>query len=120
MEAEAVRERDPDVLFLSWCGTAERRMTVAEVARRPGWAEISAVRARRVHLLPESLFGRPGPGLAEGLRLLYECVYGDAAAAAQAAARRAGLAEGALDWPDGPPQEGSPQPEARGARGQRS
>lgn len=105
VEPDEVRARDPDVLCASWCGTAERRMRVADIAGRPGWGELRAIRERRVFLLPESLFGRPGPGLVKGLRMLFDFLYGDADAAAREAARRADLAADAFAWP--PATEGA-------------
>lgn len=102
VEAREVAGRRPDAVCLCWCGTAERRMNVAEVAGRPGWAQLPAVKERRVYLLPENPFGRPGPGLARGLEMLARLFHGSSeerAVAQRDAARAAGLAEGALAWP---------------------
>lgn len=96
VETHRVPPRAPDTVCVCWCGTLEPRMTVQKIIQRPGWADLPAVRARRVFLLPEKLFGRPGPHLATGLRELYELFYGRRDAAARRLAARARLAHDAL------------------------
>ena len=47
--------------------------SLEEVAARPGWSNLDAVRSRRVYRLSASeadLVGRPGPRIAEALRAL--------------------------------------------------
>lgn len=95
VETEEVLGRTPDTVCACWCGTLESRMTTAKIARRPGWDELPAVRENLIFLLPEKLFGRPGPHLAEGLQLLYELFYGDRQKAVARAAAKAGLAPAA-------------------------
>ncbi len=68
--------REPDFVLLCWCGTLQRVQRVDAVAKRPGWAELGAVRAGRVFTLPERLFGRPGPLLVDGLELLVDLLTG--------------------------------------------
>lgn len=99
VETGAVLEKAPDTYFACWAGSGERRMSVTEIAMRPGWDRLPAVQLRRVFLLPERLFGRPGPYLADGLRELYEILYGDRAAATRRSAEVAGLPPAALNWP---------------------
>ena len=66
--AEVVR-RDPEVIFASWCGV---RVKPAAIAARPGWAEISAVRAGRIHEIKSALILQPGPAsLTDGVRQLH-------------------------------------------------
>lgn len=98
VETTAVLERMPDTVCACWCGTLEPRMTVAKIARRPGWNGLPAVKARRVFLLPEKLYGRPGPHLAAGLRELYELFYGHRDAAVGRTAAAAQLAPDAYTW----------------------
>lgn len=98
VETAEVLKRMPDTVCACWCGTLEPRMTVAKIAGRPGWSELPAVQARRVFLLPEKLFGRPGPTLAAGLHELYELFYGDREAATERAAVTARLAPDAWTW----------------------
>src|SRR5690606_23307184 len=98
-DAEVLR-RAPDTLCASWCGSAEKRMSLARIARRPGWRDLPAWRARRIFFLPERLVGRPGPGLAQGLKELYEMFDGDREAAIARAAAAARLDPDAAVWPD--------------------
>lgn len=74
VQLEEVLARRPDVLVACWCG-ARTPPTAARVAARPGWEGAAAVRAGRVHVVPEALFARPGPRLAEGLELLASLLH---------------------------------------------
>lgn len=64
---EMVLERQPDVIFLSWCG---KPADVSLVMRRTGWQQLPAVRAKRIFEIPSDLMLQPGPQLVEGARLL--------------------------------------------------
>lgn len=64
-----VLARKPDVIVACWCG-ARTLPKPSRIASRPGWEESEAVQAGRVYVVPEALFARPGPRLAEGLELL--------------------------------------------------
>ena len=67
-----MKRYDPDVILVMPCSFTIAR-TVKKVrllAERPGWAELSAIRNRRVFAVQGSLFHRPGPRLAKGLRLM--------------------------------------------------
>ncbi|MBT9259639.1 MAG: ABC transporter substrate-binding protein [Clostridiales bacterium] len=76
VEAEEVVRRQPDTYFVCWCGSGERRMKVKDIASRPGWEELPLVRERRIFLLPERYYGRPGPLLGQGMRYLARFLYG--------------------------------------------
>lgn len=67
--------QDPDYVILCWCGSLQKTMSATKVADRPGWDSLGAVRAGRIHCLPEDLYGRPGPRLAEGLERLARAVH---------------------------------------------
>jgi iron complex transport system substrate-binding protein len=76
MDVESVRvsldqvlERQPDVVVACWCGI-RRLPTIEQVLRRPGWHAVEAFAARRIVVVSESYFGRPGPRLTEGLEQL--------------------------------------------------
>jgi len=43
------------------------KMSVEQIASRPGWSSIPAVRNRRVVLIPAAIVSRPGPRVAEGV-----------------------------------------------------
>lgn len=68
-------DHDPDYLMLCWCGTLQKKMDVKKVVERPGWDRLQAVKAGRIHCLPEELYGRPGPRLVEGLERLAITVH---------------------------------------------
>jgi len=64
-----VAARDPEFVFVCWCG-AKRPPDVAQIRARPGWEGVRAVVEDRVFAMPEGLFARPGPRLVEGLERL--------------------------------------------------
>jgi iron complex transport system substrate-binding protein len=72
--AEQVCGRDPELIVLCWCG-AHKLPDPAAVADRPGWAEVAAVRSRRLHAVLEPHFGRPGPRLVDGLEELARLLH---------------------------------------------
>jgi iron complex transport system substrate-binding protein len=74
VESDEVLARRPEVVVACWCG-ARTAPKAARIAGRPGWEDAPAVRAGRVHVVPESLFTRPGPRLADGLALLASLLH---------------------------------------------
>jgi iron complex transport system substrate-binding protein len=66
--AEALR-REPEVVIACWCGV-RRLPNVERVLTRPGWQATPAFQHRRVAVLSEAYFGRPGPRLVQGLEQL--------------------------------------------------
>src|SRR5262249_23750123 len=67
---QQVVERDPDVIFASWCGM---QVSIPEISARPNANSISAVRHRQVYEIPSSVILQPGPAaLTEGVRQLHE------------------------------------------------
>lgn len=65
---ELVLDRDPQVI-ISQCGSA------AQIAKRPGWAILAAVRDGRVHDVDQNIFSRPGPRLVEALEVLARLLH---------------------------------------------
>jgi iron complex transport system substrate-binding protein len=66
---EAVVERNPDVIFASWCGM---KVKFDEMTSRPGADQITAVRLGQVFEIPSSLILQPGPAaLTEGVGQLH-------------------------------------------------
>jgi iron complex transport system substrate-binding protein len=62
---EVVR-RGPDIVLGSWCG---KKFQPAEVAARPGWAQVPAVRDGFVREIKSALILQPGPAaLTDGVR----------------------------------------------------
>jgi iron complex transport system substrate-binding protein len=70
--AEVVR-RDPQIIVASWCG---KPVDLDAIRNRPGWREVTAVRAGRVHQVPSDDFLVPGPAILHGLRTLHDLVQG--------------------------------------------
>lgn len=68
------RAAAPDAIVMSWCGVKEDKYRAEVVARRPGWADVPAVRHGRIHRVSEAFLGRPGPRLVEGYRALAQIV----------------------------------------------
>ncbi len=75
---EALREADPDAVFVTPCGfdLARTRAEMAALTRQPGWESLRAVRERRVFLGDgNAFFNRPGPRVAETLEILAEALH---------------------------------------------
>jgi iron complex transport system substrate-binding protein len=73
---DEVRAAAPDVIVMAWCGVPFENYRADIVSRRPGWADVPAVRNGRIHAITEAWLGRPGPRLAEGYRALRALVAG--------------------------------------------
>ncbi|MBI2765212.1 MAG: cobalamin-binding protein [Chloroflexi bacterium] len=76
---EDVIAADPELIVASWCG---KKANLARIASRPGWAEIAAVRAGRIHEIKAPDILQPGPSL--GLAPTPRCRRSSAAAARSA------------------------------------
>ena len=65
-----VIDRDPQVIFASWCG---KKMNKAKIAGRPGWGAISAVRDDRIFEIKSTYILQPGPAsLTDGVRQIHD------------------------------------------------
>ncbi|HEX7927721.1 MAG TPA: ABC transporter substrate-binding protein, partial [bacterium] len=64
---EAVAKADPEVIIVAWCGVPFDKLNVNRVLQREGLGGVSAVRTGRVHAVDESLLGRPGPRVIDGI-----------------------------------------------------
>lgn len=66
---DIVVERNPDVIFASWCGM---KVKIGEVTSRPHAQQIEAVRLGQIFEIPSSLILQPGPAaLTEGVSQLH-------------------------------------------------
>ena len=72
---EHVVALDPDVILDSAWGEGEAKDRLGPTS--PGWKELSAVKAGRVIALRDESVLRPGPRVAEGLRLLARAIHPD-------------------------------------------
>lgn len=77
IDAAALRDADPDVCFVSWCGVAEHKLDPASVGKRPGLETLRAVQNHRVYRLDERFSGRPGPRMLEAARRMRRAIVGD-------------------------------------------
>ncbi len=69
---ELVLERNPEVIVATYPGALDT------IRRRPGWDRVAAVRQGRICVFTggeDSLLSRPGPRVAQGLRLLVDCFH---------------------------------------------
>ncbi len=71
---EWVIQKNPDVIACMYM--AKKSTAAGEVMSRPGWANISAVKQKRVYdHFDNSLFLRPGPRVLEGVEQLYRTIH---------------------------------------------
>ena len=73
-----VREYDPEVLVAAPCGfdLEQTDENLADLTERPGWDEVSAVRANRTVAIDGSAYlNRPGPRLVDSLELLARVIH---------------------------------------------
>ncbi len=78
MTWEQLRQKDPDVIVVLPCGfhIKRSREEMSALTQRPGWADLQAVRGRRLCLTDgNQFFNRPGPRLAESLEILAEVLH---------------------------------------------
>jgi iron complex transport system substrate-binding protein len=64
---EVIIGRDPELLLVPDHGSAS---IPERVVNRPGWNRMTAVRNKKIGVLPEDLVNRPGPRLIEGLEAI--------------------------------------------------
>jgi len=73
-DGRLVVERQPDVIFGSWCG---KKYRPERVAARPGWQAIPAVRNHELHEVKSAEILQPGPAaLSDGVRRIHEVLEG--------------------------------------------
>ena len=68
----------PEVVVVAPCGFKTRQSLeqAQHLVRKPGWAELPAVTARRVYAVDaNAYFARPGPRLIEGVELLAHLIH---------------------------------------------
>ena len=68
---EALVASDPDVLLMS----ADSGYTVEDLKVLNGYSDLTAVNEGRVHIIEPDLLNT-GPRILEGLRAMYDAVYG--------------------------------------------
>jgi iron complex transport system substrate-binding protein len=68
---EALLKADPDVIVVATLAPG----SVAALDALPGWSQLTAVKAGRVHPVDGDLVSRPGPRIGEGLELVARLLY---------------------------------------------
>ncbi len=71
---DEVAAADPDVLLFAWCG-AGNRVPLEKVIAQRDWHSLSAVRNRRVHVIPDEFLNTPAPSLLKGLACLASALH---------------------------------------------
>jgi iron complex transport system substrate-binding protein len=71
VEPGVVVQRDPQIILASWCG---KPVDPTVIARRPGWAAITAVKRGQIHEIDGADILSPGPSLMQGLRRIHEII----------------------------------------------
>jgi iron complex transport system substrate-binding protein len=74
VEAEKIVAFDPEVILL---GDAAYGVTPDQVAERPGWDVLTAVRNGDVRPIDDVIVTRPGPRLVDGIRALALAIHPD-------------------------------------------
>jgi iron complex transport system substrate-binding protein len=72
MSVEKLIAADPELIIL---GDSAYGVTAEAVAKRAGWAGLSAVKAKAIKPIDDILVTRPGPRLVDGLRLLVAAIH---------------------------------------------
>lgn len=72
MPVEKLVAADPELIIL---GDSAYGVTAEAVAKRPGWAGVTAVRSNAIKPIDDILVTRPGPRLVDGLRLLVAAIH---------------------------------------------
>ena len=75
---EQVLERNPDYIVTITMYFGEGPTPIEEIMNRPGWDNITAVKNEAILNLVDNELSRPTPRLADGARMLYDFVYGEA------------------------------------------
>jgi len=72
MSTEKLVAADPQLIIL---GDSAYGVTADAVAKRPGWADLAAVKARAIKPIDDIVVTRPGPRLVDGLWLLVAAIH---------------------------------------------
>ena len=70
--AEEIISQDPEIILL---GDANFGVTAEDVAQRPGWEVLTAVRNGAVYPIDDNLISRPGPRVVEGIEALVRIIH---------------------------------------------
>jgi len=76
ISGERLLQADPEVILLA---DAAYGVTASDVARRPGWSTMTAVKVGDIRPIDDTTITRPGPRVFLGLQLLATTIHPDAA-----------------------------------------
>jgi iron complex transport system substrate-binding protein len=76
ISVERLIQQDPEVILLA---DAPYGVTAEQVAARPGWKVMTAVKSDAIRSIDDQTVSRPGPRLFLGLELLARTIHPDAA-----------------------------------------
>ncbi len=76
---EQIIERNPDYIVTITMYFGEGPTPEEEIASRTGWENVTAVKNGAILSMQNNELSRPTPRVADGAKLLYDFVYGDAA-----------------------------------------
>ncbi|MGA9040718.1 MAG: ABC transporter substrate-binding protein [Terriglobales bacterium] len=76
VSSESVLSENPDVVIAAWCGAGDR-VPLEKIIRDRGWAEMRAVKQRRVYCINDEFLNTPAPTLVHGLRALAAAIHPD-------------------------------------------
>ena len=74
IQEEQILAFDPEVILL---GDAAYGVTPEQVAKRPGWDKLTAVKNGDVRPIDDVVVTRPGPRLGEGIEALAMAIHPD-------------------------------------------
>jgi iron complex transport system substrate-binding protein len=74
MSIEKLVAADPELILL---GDAAYGVTAEDVAKRPGWSQLTAVKRQAIEPVDDIIVTRPGPRLLDGLRSLAGTIHPD-------------------------------------------
>jgi iron complex transport system substrate-binding protein len=72
--AKEIAAADPDVLLFAWCGAGDR-VPLDRVIVQRNWQSLRAVRAGRVHCIPDEYLNTPAPTLLQGLACIATAAF---------------------------------------------
>jgi iron complex transport system substrate-binding protein len=74
---EFIVKEDPDIIIIpiGAMNPGDELKIKENIYQRPGWSNLSAVKTKKIFIVNEDLFFRPGPRIVDGLERLYKIFY---------------------------------------------
>ncbi|HLD15913.1 MAG TPA: cobalamin-binding protein [Candidatus Nanoarchaeia archaeon] len=74
VDLKKLKKFNPDVVIISWCAFGLRARK-EDLTKREGWNSLKAVKEGKIYVVDDNLLNRPGPRLAEGVKVLAEIMH---------------------------------------------